>query len=188
MAAKSKVEALLDEVKGEPVSKKNGASDGRQDVVPGLQYAWFKQAMDQAPETLYGFMVGLQGGYKHTSESYSLATAAMMLGAMAAFSRIAPEGVEPNQKTMMWSVIESMTGMVAQPLILRNFLAMLNPSSKNDFVTVPRGVFKRLVETAKQALAAAEKEEEDQQPPPETIEHWKKIASGTVPFGYRLGE
>lgn len=158
------------------------APDGRIKPEPGIQFVWFDQARRQVPETLYGFITGLLVGYEHTEQSLGWVAAA---AGMAAINAVASRG-QGSHPAMLWSLIGELMNNRAGIYVITDYLTMLNPHTKPHFTTVPKAVFKIMIEQAKHLVSEAEAGKI--QPEPEVLEHWRKISNLVIPFGYRLGE
>ena len=151
-----------------------------------IQEQWYKEAHDMTPEKLEEFVTKLTEKYIHDYGTVCHAVAAAALGAAHAVGK--KEGITGFQAgCIMWSFIQEWMH-IEGPAKLIQYEDMMYPQYEEKFdKRITKETHEWLIENAKKRLrdAAATK---DMMASSSVIEHWEKIASGWVPFGFRVDE
>jgi len=147
---------------------------------------WLAQARSQTAESLPEFIRHLSLDYEHDYGTIVYAVAAVALAAARVVDHCPSGGITGFQAgCVMWTFIREWLHLKG-PIRLVEYNKMLYPQYEHDFDKIlPRDIFEYLQAEATKEL----KELPDRRPTDsEVVKHWKKIAAGEVPFGYRLEE
>lgn len=148
-----------------------------------IQKEWYRQAPKQKIKTLMKFITHLLDDYEHDYGTIVHAIASIGIAAMYAANEHPQGGITGFQSgAIMWEIILKW-GHFDYPLRLQDFNEMLYPQYEDKFQkTISQASFKNLQDKAIKLL------KDKSNAHPNVIEHWKTIANGLVPFGYRIEE
>ncbi len=147
------------------------------------RHPWLEEANEMTIEDLPGFIQRLTEG-PHNEESICLAIAAAALGAAWAMESVRP--ITGLQATcVMWQIIEGWELWGKGPKRMLEYREMLYPKSEPYFNTIPLGVWEWLQKEARSLIDQVE-ESQDPSVPIRDYKHWKSIAHGVVPFGWKV--
>ena len=151
-----------------------------------IQEQWYAEARAMTPEKLGEFVNKLTEKYIHDYGTACHAAAAAALGAAHAVGK--KEGISGFQAgCIMWSFLEEWM-RIKGPAILIQYEDMLYPHYEKKFdKRITKETHNWLIEEAKKRLRDADAAK-DMRISSSVIEHWEKIASGWVPFGFRVEE
>ena len=144
---------------------------------------WFKEARNMTEEELPDFYARIIHGYNHDYGTACHAVAACALAAAWAACGDKDIGLSGFQAGfVMWDFIRNWTYTGNEcGLRIVDYDNMLYPQYEEKFdKTIDRVTWERIREKASDKL---KKEKEVH---PAVLEHWKSIANGVVPFGYRV--
>lgn len=143
--------------------------------------AWFAEARKMTEEELPDFYARIIHGYNHDYGTVCHAVAACALAAAwAACKDVGLSGFQAG--FVMWDFIKNWTKSGNEcGLRLIDYDNMLYPQYEERFDKTIHKDNWRMIQ--KKAIENLEKEKIAH---PDVIEHWKKIANGAVPFGYRV--
>ena len=141
---------------------------------------WYERTNGMTLETLPGFLKELTEVYEHDYGTIVHAIAAAALAAANAVEKSPQGGITGFQASFIpwkffrkWNRIES-------PLRLLDFDKMLYPQYEERFLkTISPSTWKWLQKEAKKRIATSKGAKR-------VVKHWKKIAKGKVPFGYKV--
>lgn len=144
---------------------------------------WYAASESMTLADLPAFLALLTTEYKHDYGTIVHAITAAGLAAMRAVNRSPAGGISGFQASgVMWEFVKRWLHENG-PLRLVMYDRMLFPQYEEDFDrTITPQVFKFLQIEASKNLAKAEHEPVDAK----VLDHWKSIAKGQVPFGYRV--
>lgn len=143
--------------------------------------AWFKAAGNMTEEELPYFFARIIHGYNHDYGTVCHAVSACALAAAwAACKDVGLSGFQAG--FVMWDFIKNWTKSGNEcGLMLIDYDNMLYPQYEEKFDKIIYKDNWRMIQ--KKAIENLEKNKDAN---PAVIEHWKKIANGVVPFGYRV--
>ena len=154
-----------------------------------LEVEWLKEAHEQTLETLPKFIDHLMNDYEHDYGTCVKAAAAAMVGTFAAFNK--QEGFTGFQVGFIpWMMMDEFWGESKVGRKVIDFDKMLYP--QYDFMyekTIRPKTFARLKEVAKEKIEKADKaiaNGDNNSVHPSVYRHWKSIAEGNIPFGYKI--
>lgn len=149
-----------------------------------LEKEWFKEAREQTFETLPNFIKHVMDDYEHSYGTVCHAISACAIAAAWAADRMegACGGITGFQSGFVmwdfirqWQYTDNKTG-----LSIVNWDNMLFPQYEHIFdKEISKSIWENIQEQAKENLKNAPDAAES------VVEHWKSIADGKVPFGYR---
>lgn len=146
-----------------------------------LRDSWFAEADAATLETTSAFLQKLAAHeHDYTSRVHAIAAAAVAAAKSVAKHQVASITGE-QAGGVMWQFIMRWFNLEGHDLRLLDFDQMLDPQNAPAFTTVPPPVWHDLQVKARHLLISA---------PPEVhpiiLDHWKNMAAGKVPFGYRV--
>ena len=164
-----------------------------------IEKQWYKDAKEQTLETLPSFINHVMNGYEHDYGTICHAIAACALAATYAANEQPQGGITGFQagyvmtqymKNWMYSDLKTTLRIV-------DFDKMLYPQyqdyfdkliSKETFDSIQEEARRRIaeVEEERKALKNLGKDANSVLINPDVLKHWKSIAEGNVPFGYKL--
>jgi hypothetical protein len=145
--------------------------------------AWFAEAEKMTEDELPDFCARIIHGYNHDYGTMCHAVAACALAAAWAACRDKDVGLSEFQAGfVMWDFIKNWTKIGNEcGLKLVDYDDMLYPQYEEKFEkTICKDTFELIQKKAMENL------EKSKYVHPDVIAHWKKIANGEVPFGYRV--
>jgi hypothetical protein len=141
---------------------------------------WYARAQKQTSKTIGAFIDEVMS-YDHDYNTVVMGVGACVVAAAWA-ANAHPEngGVTGFQSSfVMWEFIKNWSGKKG-PMRLMEFEQMLYPQYEDRFEKeIARSTAEWLVAEAKKKLGEATSDTS-----PRTVEHWKKIAAGHLPFGF----
>ena len=145
--------------------------------------AWFAEARKITEKELPDFFARIIHGYNHDYGTMCHAVAACALAAAAAASNDEDVGLSGFQAGfVMWDFIRNWTKTGNKcGLKLVDYDDMLYPQYAEKFEKMINKDNWELIQ--KKAMENLEKSKDAH---PDVIAHWRKIANGVVPFGYRV--
>ena len=149
----------------------------------GIHKDWYVEARNMTPDNLGAFITKLTGEYQHDYGTICHAASAAAVAAAWAVDKSPQGGITGFQAgEIMWGfIIHWMSELDGKPARLVNYADMLYPQYEGNFdKVISKETHEFLVEQAKNKL----KDQTDAGP--RVIAHWERIASGEVPFGYRV--
>lgn len=155
-----------------------------------LEKEWLKEAHEQTLETLPKFINHLLNDYGHDYGTCVKAVVAAMIGTFSAFNK--EEGFTGFQAGFIpWMIMNEFWGESKIGRKVIDFGKMIYPQNEDYFdKTIRLSTWDRLKDLAKEniekfdVLAKDNKNYAD----PVVYKHWKSIAEGNVPFGYKIKE
>lgn len=154
-----------------------------------LEVEWLKEAHEQTLETLPKFIDHLMNDYEHDYGTCVKAAAAAMIGAFVAFDK--QEGFTGFQAGCIpWLMMNEFWGKSEVGRKVLDFGKMLYP--QYDFMyekSIKPKTFAKLKEVAKEKIEEADKATasgDNNFVHPHVYRHWKSIAEGNIPFGYKI--
>lgn len=166
-----------------------------------LEKEWYEEAKKQTLETLPAFISHVMNDYEHDYGTVCHAIAACALAATYAANEQPQGGVTGFQagyvmaqymKNWMYSDLKTTLRIV-------DFDKMLYPQYKDYFdKLISKETFDSIQEEARKNIAEVEGQKKTLDESgemrnavlvhPDVLEHWKSIADGNIPFGYKLKE
>lgn len=150
-----------------------------------LQQQWYKDAEEQTLATLPTFINHLINDYSHDYGTICHAITASSIATAWAINKSDIGGITGFQASIiMWLFIKNWykTGNKTG-LKLVDYDDMLYPQYENHFdKTISKEIFENLQKIAKENL------KDSPNAHPDVLKHWKSIAEGIVPFGYKVSE
>lgn len=151
---------------------------------------WYKDAPKQTIETLPEFMSHVLNDYYHDYGTICKAIGACAIAAAWA-ANASPgsrggitgfqAGAAMREFIRHWSRTNNKTGMC-----LIDYDDMIYPQYENRFAkTITKGLMESLVKEAKKHIAEYESNSKSMVHP-DVLAHWKEIAQGIPPFGYKV--
>jgi len=149
----------------------------------GLHHEWYEEAEKQTMETLNEFINHLIEDYEHDYGTICHAIAAGAVATCNAMNRSNQGDITGYQvAAIMWNFIRVWTKEEGALELVR-YNDMLYPQNANRFEkTIPKECAYDLINHAKKLL----EEYKESQVTPIMYAHWKSIAEGKMPFGYRI--
>lgn len=154
-----------------------------------LEVEWLKEAHEQTLETLPKFIDHLMNDYEHDYGTCVKAAAAAMIGAFVTFNK--QEGFTGFQAGYIpWLMMDEFWGKSKVGRKVLDFDKMLY--SQYDFMyekSIKPETFAKLKEVAKEKIEEADKATangDNNFVHPSVYRHWKSIAKGNIPFGYKI--
>ena len=146
--------------------------------------AWYMDSCNQTLESLPGFLLHLSEDYEHDYGTIVHAITAAALAAATVMDHSPGGGITGFQAScVMWEFIAKWMGYDNQPLRLIKYEEMLYPQSEEHFDrTLSPDTAKWLQTEAQKRLA----EDWEVSPNLAVIEHWQRLATGSLPFGYTV--
>jgi hypothetical protein len=152
-----------------------------------LEIGWYKEAKEQTPDSLPGFLSRLANDYVHDYGTICHALAAAAIGAANAMDSSEQGGITGFQAgCVMWAFIkEWMCPNNECGLRLIDYDNMLYPQYEEGFTqkTIKKGQWDIM---RKQAAKLIEAKGNSKTASPEVLNHWISIMDGKVPFGYTV--
>ncbi len=147
-------------------------------------HAWIEEAKEKTLEDLPAFLKFLR---KHANNETDICHAIAAAATAAAWAMENEKGpVTGHQATdIMWEIIAGWGLWKEGPKRMLEYADMLYPNSEPYFTRVPLGVWEWLQGEAKRLVAALE-ESQDPTVDIRIYRHWKAMAHGQVPFGWRV--
>ena len=154
-----------------------------------LEKEWLEEARKQTTKTLPKFINHLMNDYEHDYGTCVKAVSAAMLGTFWAFNR--QEGFTGFQVGFIpWMMMDEFWGESKVGRKVIDFDKMLYP--QYDFMyekTIRPETFARLKEVARKKIeeaAEALANGDEDYVCNNVYRHWKSIAEGNIPFGYKI--
>lgn len=156
-----------------------------------LEVEWLKEAHEQTLETLPEFIDYLMNGYEHDYGTCVKAAAAAMIGTFAAFNK--QEGFTGFQAGFIpWLMMNEFWGESKVGRKVLDFDKMLYPQYGFMYEkTIKPETFARLKEVARKKIeeaAEALANGDENHVCNNVYRHWKSIAEGNIPFGYKISD
>ena len=157
-----------------------------------LEKIWFKEAQEQTIETLPAFINHIMNEYEHDYGTICHAIAACALAAAWATNRHKQGGITGFQAGFVmwdfikeWKYIENKTG-----LKIVDYDNMLYPQYENKFdKVISKKTFEGIQKEAINRLVEYYNTPENERYiHPDVAKHWRSIAAGNAPFGYKIRE
>ena len=156
-----------------------------------LEKEWLKEAHEQTLETLPKFINHLMNDYEHDYGTCVKAVTAAMIGTFATFNK--QEGFTGFQVGFIpWMMMDEFWGESKVGRRVIDFDKMLYP--QYDFMyekTITPKTFARLKEVAQKKIeeaAEALANGDENYVCNNVYRHWKSIAEGNIPFGYKISD
>lgn len=148
----------------------------------GLAAGWYETAKTvKTLDDLSGFMREVVSGYSHDYGTICQALAASGLAALWCADRMGGGITGFQSGAVFWELAREWLGLRG-PARLLKFEDMLYPQYDYLFDrTLTTETFEWLKSEAKKKI-----ESDDGRSHPEVLAHWKRIAAGEPPFGYRV--
>ena len=148
-----------------------------------LRQSWYDEARKQTNETIPSFLQKLFD-YKHDYNTICYACGAAAVAAATAINNNHgfPRGA------IMWEFITGWFQEEDKPMQLVKFENMLYPQYKNYFdKTISQETADWLISKAKEKLELyTDKDSFSHTAHPTVVAHWRSIAKGELPFGYKV--
>jgi len=145
-----------------------------------LREAWFREAKNQTLETLPAFMKAVLEKANDYGTAARAVAACALAAAWAADHKVGLTGFQAG--CVMWDFITGWMSWDGKPLRLIDYSELLYPQYESKFEkTIPKKTAEKLVDEADKLLKKS-----DYPAAPEVVAHWKRIASGKLPFGFRV--
>lgn len=147
---------------------------------------WYKDASSQTLETLPAFMNHVLNDYKHDYGTICKAIGACSIAAAWAANASPQGGITGFQAgAVMWEFIRNWNFKDNKcGLKIVDMDDMLYPQYREKFDnTITKRVMENLMKEAKSRLAGIN---EDHPVHPAVQAHWKRVAAGIPPFGYKV--
>jgi hypothetical protein len=146
---------------------------------------WKEEARQvKTPEQLAAFVKKLTTEYRHDYGTICHAVHAAMKAALRVVDAAPQGGITGFQASCIgWMLIDDMFMCAADaPKALVQYENMLYPQYADSFGSISSDTWKWLQDAAKKKLA----EIETNSAHPNIVAHWKSVAGGNVPFGFRV--
>ena len=170
----------------------------------GEHEQWYAQASSLREKTdLVSFIDHLMNDYSHDLETVVHAMAAGSLACISVMN-LYPEGyISSGQKHKLLGLLVRRFANMQGPIMLVQWLGVLNHTNSSMFNTIPAGVWQQIQEHAASILEQDMRQREadvsrfSQQEKlahqqsllaEEQVQHLKSILSGNAPWGLRIGE
>jgi hypothetical protein len=141
---------------------------------------WMVEAHKQTPKTIGRFVRKLVGRYKHDYGTIIYAVTAAAIGAANAVNHSDQGGITGFQAgAIMWTFIDEWMHEKGKPLQMIHYENMLYPQYREQFEK--RVSFQTGEWIVKQARANLK----SMKASPEVMKHWRMIAKGKLPWGYK---
>jgi hypothetical protein len=145
-----------------------------------LRQSWYDEARKQTNETIPSFLQKLFE-YNHDYNTICYACGAAAVAAATAIDNHSITGFQAN--AIMWEFVTEWLQEQDKPMRLVKFENMLYPQYKSDFdKTILQETADWLISKAKEKLELYT----DLAAHPDVLAHWKSLAKGELPFGYRI--
>lgn len=147
---------------------------------------WYEDAKKQTLETLPAFLNHIMEDYQHDYGTICHAITAGGIATMWALNNHKQGGITGFQAgAVMWEFIRNWQKTSNKTgLRLVDYDNMLYPQYKEQFEkTISEGTWSALQAEAKSNMAETENIDHVH---PNVYDHWSSIASGKIPFGYRV--
>jgi len=150
----------------------------------GIHNEWYNEAKSQTLETLPEFLNHLLNDYEHDYGTIVHAMAAGILATFHAMNEHEQGGITGFQASiLMWFFINKLMHWDGIPKRIVLYEDMLYPQHRYKFEkTINPETWEWLQEEARKRLA----DYDPRYVAEGVVKHWKEIANGKVPFGYKV--